>query len=920
MLVKQLNRILSKTSPQVPLRTVLIVPFVLQIFAAVGLVGWFSFRNGQQSVNDMTSKLRYEITDRIKQHLDAYLAVPKLVNRINVNAIDQGYVDIKHLENAERYLWNQIQLFETISYIQYGKSGKIFYGIRRSDPQSPIFIEFSDRGGDKKFNSYTSKERGRIDKLVDRFDYDMDADTWYADAIKAGRPIWSSIYHAQNRPEIVNITASYPVYNKSGVLQYVTGTDLLLSGISKFLNTLKLGRSGVTFIIEPSGYLVASSNPNDVLFVLNGKTSKRVSAIDSKNELIRSIAKVLGEHFATLENIQGTQQFDIDIQGKRYFVQQSRYQDDLGLDWLVVVAIPENDFMAQINANTQTTILLCLLALLLATGLGIITSNWIAKPIHRLNKASEAIASGDLEQSIPDSPVQEIGTLAKSFNVMSQQLNDSYQSLEQRVQDRTAELVIAKEKADVANQAKSTFIANMSHELRSPLNAILGFSQIMTRSQTLNPEHQESVGIISRSGEHLLTLINNVLDLSKIEAGKITLNENNFDLYRLLDDIHDMFQMKAEEKNLQILIEYDPNLPRYVRTDDVKLRQVLINLINNALKFTPDGGVSVRVSNREQTSEVLDTNYHSIHFEIEDSGAGIAEEELGNLFEAFTQTATGKQAQEGTGLGLPISRQFVGLMGGEIAVKSQVGQGTTFLFDIQVTEVEASEIASQQPSRRVIALEPNQPRYRILIVDDKPTNRQLLMRLLSPLGFELKEAINGQEAVDICQRWEPHLIWMDMRMPVMDGYTATKTIKAHSQGQATAIIALTASVLEEERAVVLSAGCDDFLRKPFRESEIFKAMNKHIGVTYIYEDITPKNTEGTRTRELLTAEAIGALPAELLAQLQEAVMFSDEYLIATLVKQIAAQNEPLAQAIEVALHNFEYEKVLNLIQQKKAKE
>ncbi len=742
----------------------------------------------------------------------------------------------------------------------------------------------------------------------------MDADTWYADAIKAGRPIWSSIYHAQNRPEIVNITASYPVYNKSGVLQYVTGTDLLLSGISNFLNTLKLGRSGVTFIIEPSGYLVASSNPNDVLFVLNGKTSKRVSAIDSKNEFIRSIAKFLAEHFATLENIQGTKKFDIDIQGKRYFVQQSRYQDALGLDWLVVVAIPENDFMAQINANTQTTILLCLLALLLATGLGIITSSWIAKPIHRLNKASEAIASGDLEQSIPDSPVQEIGTLAKSFNVMSQQLKDSYQSLEQRVQDRTAELVIAKEKADVANQAKSTFIANMSHELRSPLNAILGFSQIMTRSQTLNPEHQESVGIISRSGEHLLTLINNVLDLSKIEAAKITLNENNFDLYRLLDDSHDMFQMKAEEKNLQLLMEYDPNLPRYVRTDDVKLRQVLINIINNALKFTQDGGVSVRVSSKETT-----TTSRTLHFEIEDSGAGIAEEELGNLFEAFVQTATGKQAQEGTGLGLPISRQFVGLMGGEIAVKSQVGQGTTFLFDIQVIEVEASEIASQQPSRRVIALQPNQRRSRILMVDDKPTNRQLLMRLLSPLGFELKEAIKGQEAVDIWQTWEPHLIWMDMRMPVMDGYIATKTIKAHTKGQATAIIALTASVLEEERAVVLSAGCGDFLRKPFRESEIFKVMNKLIGVTYIYEDITQKNTEAIHTRELLTAEAIGALPAELLAQLQEAVMFSDEYLIATLVKQIAAQNEPLAQAIEVALHNFEYEKVLNLIQQNKAK-
>lgn len=498
-------------------------------------------------------------------------------------------------------------------------------------------------------------------------------------------------------------------------------------------------------------------------------------------------------------------------------------------------------------------------------------------------------------------------------------LKRANEELESRVEERTAELAHAKEKAEVANSAKSEFLANMSHELRSPLNAIMGFSQIMTRSQTLPREHQESVGIISRSGEHLLTLINNVLDLSKIEAGKISLNPKNFDLHRLLDDIHDMFQMKAEEKGLQLLLEYDRNLPHYVRTDDVKLRQVLINLINNALKFTQEGGVSVRVSvletpvHSQQTAAAADTNSYTIHFEIEDSGSGIAPEEIGNLFEAFTQTETGKQAQEGTGLGLPISRQLVHLMGGDITVKSQVGQCTIFLFNIQVNEVEASDIATHQPSRRVIALEPNQPKYRILIVDDKPLNRQLLIKLLSPLGFELQEASNGQEAVDIWERWEPNLIWMDMRMPVMDGYTATQTIKSQTKGQATAIIALTASVLEEEKAVVLSAGCDDFLRKPFREEEIFNGMNKHIGVKYVYEELTPKNTDKIQTREVLTTEALAEIPRNLLAQLQEAVMYSDSELIAAVVKKIATYNEPLAEAIATSLHNFEYEKVLNLI-------
>jgi len=406
----------------------------------------------------------------------------------------------------------------------------------------------------------------------------------------------------------------------------------------------------------------------------------------------------------------------------------------------------------------------------------------------------------------------------------------------------------SKEAADAANQAKSAFIANMSHELRSPLNAILGFTQIMTRSQTLPKEHQESVSIINRSGEHLLTLINNVLDLSKIEAGRVTLNPKNFDLHRLLDDIHDMFQLKAADKGLHLSLEPAPNLPRYIRTDEVKLRQILINLINNALKFTQQGGICVRSQSM---------NNSKIAFEVEDTGPGIAPEDLKTLFEAFSQTESGKQSQEGTGLGLSISRQFVQVMGGEMHVSSTLGKGTIFTFEIAYEEVEVTEIENQQVNqRRIIGLEPDQPRYRILIVDDKSINRQLLVKLLNPLGFELNEASNGKEAVEMCEQWQPHLIWMDMRMPVMNGFEATQKIKATTAGQATAIIALTASVLEEERAVVVSAGCDDFLRKPFREDDIFKMMEQHLGVRYVYEDLTQSQQENLQEAEVLSSENI----------------------------------------------------------------
>jgi two-component system, sensor histidine kinase ChiS len=483
--------------------------------------------------------------------------------------------------------------------------------------------------------------------------------------------------------------------------------------------------------------------------------------------------------------------------------------------------------------------------------------------------------------------------LAKS----NQQLANSNQQLE-----------IAKEKAEVANEAKSSFLANMSHELRSPLNAILGFAQVMTRRKKLEPEDQENLGIISRSGEHLLTLINQVLDLSKIEAGRITLNETHFDLYRLLDDLEDMFRLKAEDKKLQVIFERDIAVPHYLYTDEVKLRQVLINLLNNALKFTIKGGVNVRVGVRhpDPTPPISATQSPvTIAFEVEDTGPGIAPDELEGLFEAFVQTSTGKQASEGTGLGLAISQKFAQLMGGEMTVSSEVGRGSLFTFDIHCQPAQATDMPKSTPAKQVIALAPNQPRYRILIVDDKWANRQLLIKLLNPLGFELKEAENGQQAIDFWNEWQPHLIWMDMRMPVMDGYEATQHIKAHTKGQAIAIIALTASVLEEERAVILDAGCDDFLRKPFRDSDIFELMHKHLGVRYVYEDSQEISEAKSEEKVEDLKSKLGKLPSELLAKLQQAIETANLQAMLPVIEQI--NDKPLANSLTRLAKGFRFD-------------
>jgi len=478
---------------------------------------------------------------------------------------------------------------------------------------------------------------------------------------------------------------------------------------------------------------------------------------------------------------------------------------------------------------------------------------------------------------------------------------------QQAVQLQQAALV-----AEAANIAKSTFLANMSHELRTPLNAILGFSQLMQRSANLNPEQQENIGIINRSGEHLLTLINQILDLAKIEAGRITLNPTDFKLSSLLNEVEEMFQLQAREQQLQLIFDCSSDIPEYVQTDQLKLRQVLINLLSNAIKFTKDGGIAVRVSSvMEHENQQLPNSNYQLHFEIEDTGSGIATDELDQLFQAFVQTKTGATSQQGTGLGLAISQQFVKLMGGIITVRSEVGRGTTFAFDIPVSAVEAADIQSVQPPRRAIALEPNQPRYRILIVDDRSDNRQLLIKLLAAFDFELQEASNGIEAIEVCSSFEPHLIFMDMWMPVMDGYEATKRIKATVKGQATAIIAVSAGNAEEARTVTVSDDCDDFIHKPFRDAEIFATLHKHLGVRYIYDE--PESVPEPTQIEAPTPESLAALPEDWLAALEKATIECDLELILSQIELIRDRNDSLASALAALANEFQFNEILALI-------
>ncbi|MEG4206418.1 ATP-binding protein [Microcoleus sp. Pol7_A1] len=833
-----LKHLVAKLSGKATLQTVLIVPFVLQVFAAVGIVGYLSFRNSQRAVNDLAGQLMGEVSNRIEQNLRTYLQTPHQINQSKLDAVKLGFVNMKDLSAWEKYLWRQVQLYPYINFTSIAnQDGEYRTGEKMSN--GTLLINASGPSTKFGFYSYNTNDTGdRTTVAASVKNFDIRQHPSYAYAALAIKPTWSSVYISFLEPTLI-LSALQPVYNSQKQLEGVLIAALRLDSIGQFLTSLKIGKSGQTFIIERNGTLLATSTPEKPFRTQNGK-KELFKVTESSDTVTQTTAKYLESHFKNLQQITKSQQLSFEINGKQQFLKVLPFQDDKGLDLLIVVVVPEADFMEQIHAGNRTTVLLCLAALGMASVLGILTSRWIIKPLIKLKNAAIALSEGQFDQTVKLDRSDELGVLAAAFNSMAAQLQASFTALE----TKNTEL-------QRLDQLKDEFLANTSHELRTPLNGIIGIAESLIDGATgqLPESTNFNLVLISSSGKRLSSLINDILDFSQLKHKTIELQIKSVGIREIVSVILTLSQPLVGKKNLQLINSVAPELPP-IAADENRLEQILYNLIGNAIKFTESG--TVEISAALVTGNEQSPPNSQLSITVSDTGVGIPEDKLERIFESFEQ-ADGSTAREfgGTGLGLAVAKQLVELHGGKIWVSSTVGVGSQFTFTLPVSETQP-EFSSRQPHltegyRHLITPELaresslinsqvsdnsdllESERLKILVVDDEPINIHVIINSLSVENYDITQASNGLEALNLIQSgFKPDLILLDVMMPQMTGYEVCREVRKKYSPLEMPILMLTAKNLTTDLVEAFNLEANDYVTKPFIKKELLARINTQI--------------------------------------------------------------------------------------------